>query len=130
MTEDQVVKEYKDGDAVHLTVEVSDEEGIAEVSATAVHEGENPDDISVLSSKACINLLSTPKEWTTQIEAVLTGEVFFHKPGLYYCYTIVTSNKLGHLGRKKLEQPLKLRVAESPEYAWRGPEVLSVGEFW
>lgn len=121
------LKEYRQGDIVHLTVEMRDRNGVYTGFARAVLENSDYDD-----PDRALDLSGWPEgeEYPEQAEVVLSAEVEQQPPGVYECYAIVGENPYHALSRHELDPPLRFRIVEHPDDVREGPEVLSVGEFW
>lgn len=125
MSEPQKLKEYKQGDEVHLTVELRDENGVATAEAFAYLEEEPESDFSDHK----LRLSWFTEDDPLHVKAVLRGKVSYQVPGMYVCHQIVAENAYEALSRHELDAPLRFRIVEHPDDVRQGPEVLSVGDF-
>lgn len=125
MSEKQELKEYRQGNTVRLTVEVRDKHGIDTVHADAFLEGSTEDDLD-----ADLRLSGWPEGHPTQAVVELQEGVEQHRPGIYVCENIITSNPYDAVRHHDLDPPLRLRIVEHPDDVREGPEVVSVGEFY
>lgn len=126
MSEQQELKEYRQGDTVRLTVELRDEHGGLHIEAWAKLDREPEDgewDID-------LNLSGRPDEEETQAQVVISGTINQQVPGVYKCSVFAAGNAYNALTSHKIDPPLRFRIVEHPDDIRRGPEVLSVGAFW
>jgi hypothetical protein len=126
VSEHQELKEYKQGDTIHLTVELRDEHGVSSGFARAfLEDGTNDSD-----PDQYLDLRGYSDGRPVQAEVVLEGRVEQHRPGVYECTVIVPENAYGAMRRYELNPPLRFRIVEHPDDIREGPEVLSVSNFW
>jgi hypothetical protein len=128
MSEQQELKEFRQGDTVNLTVELRDENGISDALAAAflLVDG-NPDESD---PRHRIELAGWPKGNPTRAELVLSAKLEQEPPGEYACYAVVGVNTHQAASRHEVDPPMRFRIVEHPDDIRQGPEVLAVGEFW
>jgi hypothetical protein len=128
VSEEQELKEYRQGDIVSLMVELRDDTGVYFAMAVAflLVDGEPDED----EPRHSVELTGSPDGTPTQAEVILRGELQQEPPGVYACYAVVAENVYHALTRYELDPPRPFRIVEHPDDVREGPEVLSVGTFW
>lgn len=126
------MKEYRQGDTIHLTVRARDDHEVYSVSTLAFLEGTDDDhsDPKSVPSRHRVSLDGWPETPATEADVVIEGQVEQHEPGVYVCYAVAAENPYHAMSRHELDPPLRFRIVEHPDDVRDGPEVLSVGEFF
>jgi predicted extracellular nuclease len=130
MSEGSEMKEYRQGDIVHLPVTVQDPSGVQVVYSTAIREESVPgadlqkDQIRLEATTTQAQRTSSNPE-PLELQAQVTDQT----PGVYTCQEIQAFDMLDQESITLLNPPLRFRIVESVSDDQEGPELLQYGDF-
>lgn len=130
MSEGSEMKEYRQGDIVHLPVTVQDPSGVQVVYSTAIREESVPgadlqkDQIRLEATTTQAQRTSSNPE-PLELQAQVTDQT----PGVYTCQEIQAFDMLDQESINLLNPPLRFRIVESVSDDQEGPELLQYGDF-
>ncbi len=129
MSEGSEMKEYGQGDIVHLPVTVQDPSGVQVVYATAVR-GESVPGGDLQKDQIRLEATTTQAQRTSsnpeplELQAQVTDQT----PGVYTCQEIQAFDMLDQESITLLNPPLRFRIVESVSDDQEGPELLQYGD--